>query len=72
MHWRQRCRRRCCCAADGATAALALIFSLSSPSCFPFLHSLQAYAKYREKRKKLNFGKKIRYQTRKVRGCGWA
>lgn len=27
---------------------------------------LQAYAKYREKRKKLNFGKKIRYQTRKA------
>jgi uncharacterized protein YfaQ (DUF2300 family) len=28
--------------------------------------SLQAYARYREKRKRLHFGKKIRYQTRKA------
>ncbi len=33
---------------------------------------LQAYARYKEKRKRLHFGKKIRYQTRKVRrGSGW-
>lgn len=43
--------------------------------CLPTAPCLQAYVRYKEKRKNLVFGKKIRYQTRKVGGalgCGAA